>query len=73
MIRNDTYGEITRGELADLRLHARKCAHCGLLATVDPVFHATRYGHAPTMRDERGTWIWNSKDHQWDVVKVTGE
>jgi hypothetical protein len=53
VIRNDTYGDITREELADLRLHARPCSTCGMLATVDPVFHASRYGHAPTVRPDR--------------------
>ena len=69
MIQNDTYGELTRAELADLRLHARKCDHCGMLATVDPAFHYTRYGHKPTMRDDRGTWIWNPRAHKWDLQK----
>ena len=46
---NDTYGEITREELNDLRAHAQKCITCGMLGTVDPLFHSARYGHEPVI------------------------
>lgn len=66
MIQNDTYGEITREELADLRLHAQRCLGCGMLATVDPAFHAARYGHAPRVRHGRGIiFRWDNGRHEW--------
>jgi ferredoxin-like protein FixX len=65
-MQNDTYGEITREELADLRLHAQRCLECGMLATVDPAFHATRYAHAPRVRHGRGIiFQWDGKRHEW--------
>ena len=36
-IQNDTYGEISQEELADLRRVAQRCTFCGMLATVDPI------------------------------------
>lgn len=60
MIQNDTYGEITREELADLRLHAQRCATCGMLATVDPAFHASRYRHDPIVRRGGLTFTWKT-------------
>ena len=67
MIANDTYGEITAEELADLRAHAKRCQTCGMLATVDPAFHATCYGHAPQFTDARGHWMWDQAAHRWDI------
>jgi hypothetical protein len=66
MSMNDTYGEITAAELADLRLHAQRCAKCGMLASVDPAFHTTRYGHAPEIRRPGGACFqWNPQAHAW--------
>lgn len=59
-IPNDTYGEITPAKLAELRALAQSCLSCGMLATVDPVFHASRYGHAPVIAGPGGTRL------QWD-------
>ena len=64
MIWNDTYGEITEAELQALRARAARCTTCGMLATVDPEFHAARYAHAPIIREDgivyvfsAGTWV----------------
>lgn len=65
-MRNDTYGEITTAELADLRAHAQRCRVCGMLATVDPAFHASRYGHAPVVSRGGVTFTWNTRLHRWD-------
>jgi len=66
MITNDTYGDITREELADLRLHAQRCMVCGMLATVDPAFHAARYRHAPRINHGGGIiFQWNTRRHEW--------
>lgn len=65
MYRNDTYGEITRAELADLRLHAQRCDHCGMLATVDPAFHTSRYGHAPRVHHGDTVFTWSPGRHAW--------
>jgi hypothetical protein len=63
---NDTYGEISREELADLRSHAQRCMICGLLATVDPAFHASRYGHAPRVNHGGGIiFCWSRERHAW--------
>lgn len=59
-IQNDTYGEITEDELAAMRDQAERCTTCGMLATVDPVFHQNRYGHAPTIRRDGVTLRWDS-------------
>lgn len=66
-IPNDTYGLITRAELTDLRVHAKKCGTCGALATVDPEFHTNRYAHSATFTDDRGIWTWNSERRDWDI------
>jgi hypothetical protein len=58
-VRNDTYGEITRAELAEMRANAKPCTYCGMLATVDPAFHASRYGHAPTISDGGRELTWD--------------
>lgn len=65
MIQNDTFGDITPAELADLKSHARPCSRCGLTATVDPEFHTQRYGHPAQFRDARGTWEWSTEKHEW--------
>lgn len=70
-MQNDTYGEITRQDLADLRAHAKSCGSCGMLATVDPASHTSRYGHVPTFKDDRGTWTWNPGGHRWDIAGGT--
>ncbi len=67
-MQNDTYGEITREELADLRRVAQKCATCGMLATVDPALHTSRYGHAPVVRRFGGqVFTWSPAQHRWLV------
>jgi hypothetical protein len=62
---NDTYGEITRQELADLLAHAQRCTVCDMLATVDPAFHASRYDHAPVVKRSGVTFTWSSSAHEW--------
>ena len=65
-MRNDTYGEITREELADLRSNALRCMYCGLLATVDPAFHAARYAHEPRVNHGGGiVFRWDRGRHEW--------
>jgi hypothetical protein len=59
MVRNDTHGDVTRAELAELRAGAHPCLRCGMLADVDPVLHEERYGHRPKYRDESGrVFVW---------------
>jgi len=66
MIANNTYGEITAAELADLRLHALRCMTCGMLATVDPAFHASRYQHPPVVNHGGGiVFRWDTGRHEW--------
>jgi hypothetical protein len=62
---NDTYGQITRDELAALRANASRCLRCGMLATVDPVFHASRYGHQPVIAGKLGELAWSSATLTW--------
>jgi hypothetical protein len=62
---NDTYGEVTAAEHADLRASARPCLTCGMLADVDPVFHESRYGHAPRVRDGGGVLVWSAGRFSW--------
>ena len=51
---NDTWGDISPEELAKMRANAEPCVTCGMLATVNPVLHENRYGHAPAIaRDGR--------------------
>jgi hypothetical protein len=58
-VQNDTYGELTRAELAELRAGAHPCLRCGMAADVDPVLHESRYGHRPKYRDESGrVFVW---------------
>jgi ferredoxin-like protein FixX len=65
-MKNGTYGEISQQELADLRLHAQRCLECGMLATVDPAFHAARYAHAPRVNHGGGiVFRWDSGRHEW--------
>jgi len=59
-VQNDTYGELTRGELASLRARAECCTTCGMLATVDPVFHAQRYGHVPRIGRGVNRQVWHA-------------
>ncbi len=63
--RNDTFGELTGAEHAALRENARPCSDCGMLATVDPVLHESRYGHAPAYREAGVERRWNGVS--WDV------
>jgi hypothetical protein len=65
--KNDTYGELSREELADLRRVALRCQYCGMLATVDPAFHATRYAHAPIVSRGGVTFTWSPQQHSWLV------
>lgn len=56
---NETWGIVTADEHAAMRLHARTCTRCGMLATVDPIAHESRYGHAPE--------FWFAQQlHRWD-------
>lgn len=57
-MQNDTYGDISRDELTALRAVAKTCSRCGMLATVDPVQHESRYGHAPEYRASGRTYTW---------------
>lgn len=65
---NDTYGEITEAEHQALRAQAHTCTTCGMLADVDPVFHAARYGHRPAYRDEQGEWEFWPRTRTWTQV-----
>jgi hypothetical protein len=58
---NDTYGEITDQELAEMRADAATCTICGMLATVDPVLHTSRYGHTPAIREGGRELTWSVK------------
>lgn len=62
---NDTYGELTNEELAAARDGAKPCVQCGMLATVDPILHESRYGHAPVVKDGTGELIWSSDGLSW--------
>lgn len=62
---NDTYGILDQDEHDALRRAARPCVKCGMLANVDPVFHAARYGHRPVYRDEQGTWEYWPRIMTW--------
>lgn len=64
-MQNDTYGEIDRNELAEMRANAKRCLKCGMLATVDPEFHSSRYQHAPVVADGSGQLIWSSDRFSW--------
>ena len=69
---NDTHGELSAGELAEMRKNARPCTRCGMTATIDPVFHEERNGHSPAYADDQGvTWEWQGLGLQWAPV-VTG-
>lgn len=58
MIDNDTYGPVTRSELAALRASAHPCLICGMAADIDPEFHRSRYDHLPRFAAEGATWVW---------------
>jgi hypothetical protein len=62
---NDTYGQITRDELAALRAEAKPCLTCGMLATVDPVFHEARYAHTPRIADGAAVLAWSTAAFTW--------
>lgn len=62
---NDTYGDLTREELAAAREQAKPCLTCGLLATVDPILHEQRYGHAPVIADGTGRLRWSADALSW--------
>jgi hypothetical protein len=64
-VRNDTFGEMTRAELDQLRATAHPCTTCGMLADVDPVFHAARYGHAPAYRLAGAVFTWDGRLGKW--------
>lgn len=65
MLMNDTYGEISHEELKDMQGNARACVSCGMGGSVDPVFHESRYGHAPVIRDGTGELTWSSDSFSW--------
>jgi hypothetical protein len=56
---NETWGIVTEDEHAAMRLNARTCTRCGMLATVDPIAHEARYDHAPEF------WF-GQQLHRWD-------
>jgi hypothetical protein len=62
---NDTYGELTEDEHQDLRAHALSCIECGMLATVDPVFHQARYQHKPRVVYGGATYTWDGRYTRW--------
>lgn len=64
MKQNYTLGEITDEEHQALREGARPCLRCGMLASVDPVLHQSRYKHTPFYRDADGI-IWTWIDGEW--------
>ena len=73
MKHNDTYGEMTDQEHDRLRQAAHPCLRCGMLAGVDPVFHTTRYGHAPAYRAAGGRMLqWVPGTREWAPQPDTG-
>ena len=66
-VQTDTYGEITRETLNNLRANAHSCIRCGMLADVDPMFHQNRYGHIPAYRADGITWEWDDTSYTWDA------
>ena len=75
MPHNDTYGEISELELADLRTFAVTCRRCGMVATIDPVFHENRYGHAPAYYDVQtgSVYVWDGAAARWEVQDMDDE
>ena len=69
---NDTYGELTGEELASAHEGAKKCLRCGMLATVDPILHESRYGHAPVIKDGTGELVWSSDGFSWIANEPSG-
>jgi hypothetical protein len=68
---NDTYGEISDEEQAALRASARTCRRCGMVASIDPAFHAQRYGHAPVINDQGRTLEWTGAG--WEAAERPAE
>jgi hypothetical protein len=64
-VQNDTYGEMSRDELAAMRASAKSCLTCGMLADIDPIAHESRYGHAPVVADGTGRLVWSSDRFSW--------
>lgn len=62
---NDTYGEITPETWEALCAVAHRCQRCGMLADVDPIMHASRYGHAPAYTDANGLAL------EWSTQRMT--
>ena len=62
---NDTYGEITEAEHQANRARAQECMTCGMLATVDPVFHQNRYQHVPTVAYGGTIYVWRQQAMRW--------
>jgi hypothetical protein len=65
---NDTWGEISSEELAEMRRTAETCRIDGMLATVDPVFHESRYKHAPVIVRDGKQLQWLG--FQWAEVDI---
>lgn len=66
---NETWGSLTTEELAEARAHAKSCVTCGMLATVDPIAHESRYGHAPVIRDSGGErHVWDTSSMNWQEM-----
>jgi hypothetical protein len=68
MKQNDTYGTLSDSEHQALLQASHVCIRCGMLANVDPVFHASRYGHRPAYRDDQGVWEFWPRTVTWTQV-----
>lgn len=68
MMINDTFGDITAEEHAELRKNARMCSICGMYATIDPAFHAFRYDHAPRYWQAGVLFEWSVSRHEWAEI-----
>lgn len=67
---SETWGQLSREELAEMRANAKACLICGMLATVDPILHESRYGHAPVITGTTGRKAWSARTLSW--VPQTG-
>jgi hypothetical protein len=67
-VQNETWGIVTADEHAAMRLNARTCTRCGMLATVDPIAHESRYGHAPEFWFDRRLHRWDGSQMRFTVI-----
>lgn len=70
---NDTHGEITAAELETMRSNAGRCLTCGMLATVDPIAHAERFGHPATIADGSGRLVFSHGSLSWVAAEPEPE